>query len=69
MSTTRSVTRADIEAKMREIQGEAEVGTDAAKGAGVAAGVGLLLLAVLVAYVLGRRRGRMRRTVVEIRRI
>jgi len=69
MSMTRSVTRADIEAKMREIQGGAEVGADAAKGAGVAVGVGFLFLAVLVAYVLGRRRGRRRRTFVEIRRV
>jgi hypothetical protein len=69
MSQTRSVTRADIEAKMREIQGGTEVGGDAAKGVGVAAGLGLLLLAVLVAYLLGRRKGRKRRTVVEIRRV
>jgi len=69
MSMTRSVTRADIEAKMREIQGGAEVGADAAKGAGVAVGVGFLFLAVLVAYALGRRRGRRRRTFVEIRRV
>jgi hypothetical protein len=66
---TRPVTRADIEAKMREIQGGTEAGADAAKGAGVAAGVGLLLLAVVVAYLLGRRKGRKRRTFVEIRRV
>jgi hypothetical protein len=66
---TRPVTRADIEAKLRQIQGGTEAGADAAKGAGMAAGVGLLLLAVVVAYLLGRRKGRKRRTVVEIRRV
>lgn len=67
--TTRPVTRADIEAKLREIQGGTEAGADAAKGAGMAAGVAVLLLAILVAYILGRRRGRKRRTFVEIRRV
>jgi len=66
---TRPVTRADIEAKLREIQGGSEVGADAAKGAGVAAGVVVLLLAIVVAYLLGRRKGKKRRTVVEIRRV
>ena len=66
---TRPVTRADIEAKLREIQGGTEAGADAAKGAGMAAGVALLLLAVVVAYLLGRHKGRKRRAVVEIRRI
>lgn len=68
-STQRPITRADIEAKMREIQGGTEAGADAAKGAGIAAGIGVALLAILVAYLMGRRRGRKRRTVVEIRRI
>ena len=68
-STQRPITRADIESKLREIQGGTEAGADAAKGAGIGAVVGLALLGVLVAYLMGRRRGRKRRTVVEIRRI
>jgi hypothetical protein len=67
--TSRPITRDDIEAKLREIQGTTEAGADAARGAGVAAVVGGLLLAILVAYLLGRRKGRKRRTVVEIRRV
>jgi hypothetical protein len=63
------VTRADIEAKLREIQGGTEAGADAAKGAGVAAGFAVLLLAIVVAYLLGRHKGKKRRTVVEIRRV
>lgn len=63
------VTRNDIEAKLREITGQVERGVEAAKPklmpaiAAAAAGV------VVLAYVLGRRRGRRRSTVVEIRRV
>jgi hypothetical protein len=66
---TRPITRDDIEAKLREIQGTTESGAEAARGAGVAAVVGMALLGILVAYLLGRRKGRKRRTVVEIRRV
>ncbi len=68
-TSRRPITRADIESKMREIQGGTEAGAEAAKGAGIAAVVGLALVGILVAYLLGRRRGRKRRTFVEIRRI
>ena len=67
--TARPITRDDIEAKMREIQGGTEAGADAARGTGLAAVVGALLLAVIVAYLLGRRKGKKRRTTVEIRRV
>jgi hypothetical protein len=66
---SRPITRADIEAKLREIQSGAEVGKDAAKGGGLVAVVGLAVLGVVVAYLIGRRRGRKRRTFVEIRRV
>lgn len=66
---TRPVTRDDIEAKLREIQGGADTGAEAAKGAGLAAGAAFLLIALLVAFLWGRHRGRKRRTVVEIRRV
>ncbi len=62
-----SVTRADIEDKLREIRAGTDAGRDAAQGPGMAAGG--MALAVLAAYALGRRRGRKRRTVVEIRRV
>lgn len=66
---TRPVTRDDIEAKLREIKGGADAGADAARGAGMAAGGALLLLALIIAFLWGRHRGRKRRTVVEIRRV
>jgi peptide deformylase len=69
VDASRPITRNDIETKLREIQGTTETGAEAARGAGLAAAVVGLLLAVAVAYLLGRRRGRKRRTVVEIRRV
>jgi hypothetical protein len=66
---TRPITRDDIEAKLRELQGTTEAGADAARGAGIAAVIGVALLGILLAYLLGRRKGRRRRTIVEIRRV
>jgi MYXO-CTERM domain-containing protein len=63
------VSRADIEAKLAEIRGVAddttEVAGEAAKTGLVVAGVAV----VVVAFLLGRRRGRKKSTIVEVRRI
>lgn len=69
MTATARITRDDLERKLREISGDLDETVESAKPkllAGAAAGV--LLVAVL-AYLLGRRRGRRRSAVVEIRRI
>ena len=64
-----TVTRADIENKLRQIQGVTDSTTDAAQSAAkpvlVAVGVGV----VVVAFLLGRRRGRKHSTIVEVRRV
>jgi pyruvate/2-oxoglutarate dehydrogenase complex dihydrolipoamide acyltransferase (E2) component len=63
------ITREDIEAKLRQVTGQLERSAQAAKPkvmpavAVAAAGV------VVLAYLLGRHRGRRRSTVVEIRRV
>jgi hypothetical protein len=63
------ITRDDIESKLREIRGEvADVGS-ATKSYVVAAGVLALTAVVAGAYLLGRRRGKRRTTVVEVRRV
>jgi hypothetical protein len=63
------VTRADIEAKFRELKGEVDDTTEKAKpvALAVAAGAGALLLGLV--YVMGRRKGTKLSTVVEIRRV
>jgi len=63
------ISRDDIEAKFRELQAEVEVvEEDARNYVLVIAVVGLVAVAA-AAFVLGRRKGRRRGTVVEIRRI
>lgn len=66
--TGRTIGRADIEAKLRELQGEVEIIGEEAKSYALTVvaiiGVGI----VAVAFVLGRRRGRRNRTIVEVRR-
>jgi len=63
------VTRADIEAKFGELQGDVESAGEAAKGMGmVVAGVVAVVVIGLV-FMLGKRRGRRQTTTVEIRRV
>ncbi len=64
-----TITPADLEAKFRELQEEGDEAADTAKSyvlAGVAA-VGIVIF--VIAFTAGRRRGKKKSTVVEIRRI
>jgi hypothetical protein len=63
------ITRDDIESKLRELRGEVDEVGNASKGYVLAAGVVALTLVVGGAYLLGRRKGKKRATVVEIRRV
>jgi hypothetical protein len=63
------VTRADIEAKLRQIQGDVETGVESGRDVGRLVAIGGVVLALGIAYVLGRRHGRKKRTIVEITRI
>jgi len=64
----KTIGRADIEAKLRELQGEVEIIGEEAKSYAITVvaviGVGI----VAVAFIIGRRRGRRNRTIVEVRR-
>ncbi len=64
-----AVTRSDLEEELRRAVGGATTGAASQKGrlAAAAAIGGIALLGI--AYLLGRRVGRLRSTVVEIRRI
>ena len=66
----RPVTRADIEAKLPRSSGVTDETTEVAEGA---AKTGLVIGGVssssCVAFLLGRRRGHKKSTIVEIRRI
>lgn len=64
-----TVTRSDIEAKLAEIKGEVDDTAQAAKPVGLAVGVAVAVGVVALVYVLGRRKGKKKTTVVEIRRV
>lgn len=63
------IRREDIESKLRQIRHQVEHTTEAAKPAGMAVAAGVVVAVVAVAFLLGRRRGRKGRTVVEVRRV
>ena len=63
------ITRDDIESKFRDLLGDVESTAESARSYLFTAGVVAAVLVVLVVFLLGRRRGRMARTVVEVRRV
>jgi len=67
--TREKITRDDLEAAFRDLQGTVESRVDDARGTVVRAGVAALVVVVLIAFLLGRRRGRKKNTIVEIRRV
>ena len=69
MTATQRITRDDIEAKFREIKGDVDTTVDQAKPIGLVALVALVLGAIGLAYLVGRRKERKRRTIVEIKRV
>jgi hypothetical protein len=62
------ITRQDIETKLRQIRGDVDTVQEQAKGASmIAAGVAVVVV-IAVAYFLGKKRGKRKSTVVEVRR-
>jgi hypothetical protein len=63
------ITRADLEAKLGQIRDATDSGAGSARGVGVAVGVAVVAVVVVAAYFFGNRRGKKRRTIVEVRRV
>jgi len=63
------ITPADIENKFRELQGDIEDFGEESRNYLMIAGAAVAVTVVVVAFWMGKRRGKKRRTVVEIRRI
>lgn len=63
------VTRADLEAKLSEIDAELADTGEAVKPKAMAVGIGALVLILILAFVLGRRKGEKKTTIVEVRRL
>ncbi|HUQ38746.1 MAG TPA: hypothetical protein VM030_01205 [Acidimicrobiales bacterium] len=69
MTAPEHLSRADLESKLREIRGQVDDTAQKAKPIGITAAAIAAVAVVGVAYLLGRRRGKKRNTVVEIRRV
>jgi len=67
--TDRKITRDDLEAKFREIKGDVDQRTKAAKDTLMPLAIFGGLLVLLLVYIVGKRVGKTKSTVVEIRRI
>jgi hypothetical protein len=68
-TTNGRITRADIESKLKEMRGEVQETAEAAKVPIMAIAGGVAAAVVVLAFLLGKRRGRRKSTVVEIRRV
>lgn len=68
-SNGRLITRDDLQAAYAQVMGEGEATARAAapRGLAIAGAIGILI--VTLAFLAGRRRGRARSAVVEIRRL
>jgi hypothetical protein len=66
---TGRIDRAAIESKFREVQADLTATVEGARQRVVVVGAAAGGLVLVAAYVLGRRAGRRRSTVVEIRRL
>ena len=70
MSTgTERITRDDIEAKFRELTGEVSDEVQSTRSQAVTVGLALGVAFVAVVFLIGRRNGRRRSAVVEVRRL
>ncbi len=66
---SRPITKEDLQAKFAELQGSAGEQVDQAQSAVALAAVATVGALIVAAFLLGRRRGRKKQTVVEIRRV
>jgi len=66
---SKKVTPADLEAKLTEIQTELSDTGEAVKPKAMAVGVGALVVILILAFLLGRRKGERKTTVLEVRRL
>ncbi len=60
--------RNDLEQRLRSLKGDVDTVKDSALGAGVAAVGALAVLLIIIAFVLGRSRGRAKLSFIEVRR-
>ena len=64
-----TVSRDDIESKLREIRGEVDAVGETSRSYLVIAGAAVAVAVLALAFFYGRRRGKRETTVVEVRRV
>lgn len=69
MAASERISRDDIEAKLKSLQGDVQNKVDDRRSTVVTVGVVAGIAVVALFYILGRRSGRRRSAVVEIRRV
>lgn len=67
--TDRPITRDDLKAKFGELEHQAQDKAETARNTAIIVGIATVAVIGGVAFLLGRRRGRQDKTVVEIRRV
>jgi hypothetical protein len=65
----KKVTRDDIESKLRELRGEVDERVEEAKVPAIAIAVGIVVVTIVAAYWFGKRRGKKRQLLLEIKRV
>ena len=68
-ATDGPITREDLRAGFAGIQSEVDDRAEAARSTALAVGAGVVAVVVVVAFALGRRKGKQDKTIVEIRRV
>ncbi len=64
-----SINRDDIRAKFEDLKHSLDHTAEAARTPMLASGIAIVAVMAVLAFLLGRRRGRASRTVVEVRRV
>jgi hypothetical protein len=65
----RPIRRDDIEDRLRSLRGEIDNVKASTLGAGIAAGFGAVLLLIILAFLLGKRRAKKKYAFIEIKRV
>lgn len=63
------ITRDQIEAKLREVTGGVTHDVEGVRSQALAIGLSIAVIGVAVVFLIGRRAGRRKTTIVEVRRI
>jgi hypothetical protein len=63
------ISRDDVEAKFRELTGGVSEEVEGVRSQALAIGLAVVVVSVAVVFLIGRRAGRKRSTIVEVRRI